>query len=959
MDIGIKGGGGPGSGGVSAVVEYDYTAKEPDELDLVKGAIIHSIKQMSGGWWEGTLQTNGKTGMFPDNFVRVVDMNDDNTVILRDKSATSNRRCKVIYSYTQVNDDELSLAVGDVIEFLGEVEEGWWRGRLRNKIGVFPSNFVKVIEPSPVFASKRPPSTANSVGDGINSSMSTASSKTTSLTTANAISTKKTHRLSFHNSKEDLLSNTTTTTTTAATIAGSGNGTSMQADDVAPSLPPKPQREYCRVEFPYAPQNDDELELKVGDIIIIHSMELPDKGWWKGELRGKIGVFPDNFVKLIPPSDVSPLNDSNHQHQAQPQQSHRTAKSTNITNNIVSNATATASNLSASSMSTANNIVNSVGASTKSLIKKSGSTSSTHSSNRKDSFGSRDSLNDILSETGLPSGNVAAQRKSLESKNLDLTNASDAATRLALKKQQQQHQQHQLNIQQQQETKNGSSSSSGSNGFANNITNSMSNSSSELRKSNENVDDKTKTAPPPVLSKKPTIPNKKSNSVSSVAGNIFSGLKQKVKNVENKLTTAVSHDAADGLSSSKLSPSSSVANSNDSNVVIRRAATIAGEDTEFDHVERSSILTDMRAGRVKAPKRRPPSAAMYSVGESNNNTLYLNGSGSGSEANHSDDQLKSDDNSTSEEQLAKPKPREWERKKAPWMEELKASQVRKKTPSPNVEGQAATSTAAGNGGTTSSVAERTSKLFGEELKISNSSSNIVTTSATNTNCIVSNSVKMQQSMVMESSNSTSTTTTSKLSTEAMTKSLSAKLTSETIASTNLVNSSIHSTTSTVEDVRARPNSLSLRNRSLSPSLASSSQRSNNLKSTNATNSGSNTSASPAEISSNAIATTAQKSNNTNSSNVINNHQHLHPHPPQQHQHHHHHHHHNQLENNIGSKTDNARLVELELRVDKLETLVYSQQRTIDELVRSLRDETDRVKNLRSELDKYAQCVTQV
>uniref|UniRef100_A0A1B0FGJ3 Uncharacterized protein n=1 Tax=Glossina morsitans morsitans TaxID=37546 RepID=A0A1B0FGJ3_GLOMM len=182
----------------------------------------------------------------------------------------------------------------------------------------------------------------------------------------------------------------------------------------------------------------------------------------------------------------SPLNDSNHQHQAQPQQSHRTAKSTNIANNIVSNATATASNLTASSISTANNIVNSVGASTKSLIKKSGSTSSTHSSNRKDSFGSRDSLNDILSETGLPSGNVAAQRKSLESKNLDLTNASDAATRLALKKQQQQQQQqqqqHQLNIQQQQETKNGSSSSSSSNGFANNITNSMSNSSSKTLK---------------------------------------------------------------------------------------------------------------------------------------------------------------------------------------------------------------------------------------------------------------------------------------------------------------------------------------------------------------------------------------------------------------------------------------------------------------------------------------------
>lgn len=74
-------------------------------------------------------------------------------------------------------------------------------------------------------------------------------------------------------------------------------------DVAAPSLPPKPQREYCRVEYPYAPQNEDELELKVGDIITIHTTELPDKGWWKGELRGKVGVFPDNFVKLIAPTE--------------------------------------------------------------------------------------------------------------------------------------------------------------------------------------------------------------------------------------------------------------------------------------------------------------------------------------------------------------------------------------------------------------------------------------------------------------------------------------------------------------------------------------------------------------------------------------------------------------------------------------------------------------------------------
>lgn len=51
--------------------------------------------------------------------------------------------------------------------------------------------------------------------------------------------------------------------------------------------------------FPYKPASEDELELITGDIITILSKELPDKGWWKGELKGKVGVFPDNFVKII------------------------------------------------------------------------------------------------------------------------------------------------------------------------------------------------------------------------------------------------------------------------------------------------------------------------------------------------------------------------------------------------------------------------------------------------------------------------------------------------------------------------------------------------------------------------------------------------------------------------------------------------------------------------------------
>ena len=55
---------------VEAVVEFDYQAAEEDELSLVKGDIITNVSKLDGGWWEGTL--NGKTGMFPDNFVKVL-----------------------------------------------------------------------------------------------------------------------------------------------------------------------------------------------------------------------------------------------------------------------------------------------------------------------------------------------------------------------------------------------------------------------------------------------------------------------------------------------------------------------------------------------------------------------------------------------------------------------------------------------------------------------------------------------------------------------------------------------------------------------------------------------------------------------------------------------------------------------------------------------------------------------
>jgi hypothetical protein len=129
---------------VKAVMEFDYAVQESDELNLRKGDVITNIQTQPGFWWEGTL--NGKRGIFPDNFVKVLSETDggkdSNNVSLR---SSGGRQCKILFSYQPVNEGELKLVVDDVIDILADVEEGWWKDRLGDTTGVFPSNFVTEI----------------------------------------------------------------------------------------------------------------------------------------------------------------------------------------------------------------------------------------------------------------------------------------------------------------------------------------------------------------------------------------------------------------------------------------------------------------------------------------------------------------------------------------------------------------------------------------------------------------------------------------------------------------------------------------------------------------------------------------------------------------------------------------------------------------------------------------------
>ncbi|XP_053163944.1 SH3 domain-containing kinase-binding protein 1 isoform X2 [Hemicordylus capensis] len=324
---------------VEAIVEFDYKAQHDDELTITVGDIITNIRKDDGGWWEGQLK--GRRGLFPDNFVREIkkDVKKESltnkapeksiheisngsplllseTIIRTSKKGERNRRrrCQVAFSYMPQNEDELELKVGDIIEVVGEVEEGWWEGVLNGKTGMFPSNFIKelsdcddagtVLEEQLIKPSLR--DATGSESDGGDSS----STKSEGANGAATIQPKKVKGIGFGDIfkdkpiklrprsievDNDFLPVEKTVGKRIPTATAIQEPAKIELDSRTKI------KEYCKVIFPYEAQNEDELTIKEGDIVTLVNKDCIDAGWWEGELNGRRGVFPDNFVKLLPP----------------------------------------------------------------------------------------------------------------------------------------------------------------------------------------------------------------------------------------------------------------------------------------------------------------------------------------------------------------------------------------------------------------------------------------------------------------------------------------------------------------------------------------------------------------------------------------------------------------------------------------------------------------------------------
>ncbi|XP_023593032.1 SH3 domain-containing kinase-binding protein 1 isoform X2 [Trichechus manatus latirostris] len=228
------------------------------------------------------------------------------------------RRCQVAFSYLPQNDDELELKVGDIIEVVGEVEEGWWEGVLNGKTGMFPSNFIKElsgesedlsISQDEQLSKSSLRETTGSESDGGDSSSTKSEGANGTIVTA-AIQPKKVKGVGFGDIFKDKpiklrprsIEVENDFLPVEKTIGKKLPPTSATQESSKTEVDSRTKtKDYCKVIFPYEAQNDDELTIKEGDIVALINKDCIDLGWWEGELNGRRGVFPDNFVKLLPP----------------------------------------------------------------------------------------------------------------------------------------------------------------------------------------------------------------------------------------------------------------------------------------------------------------------------------------------------------------------------------------------------------------------------------------------------------------------------------------------------------------------------------------------------------------------------------------------------------------------------------------------------------------------------------
>lgn len=138
----------------TALVRYNYEAKQADEISLVKGTRVLVMEKSSDGWWKG--EHCGNVGWFPSNYVQeevepATPEGDAEQPVPASNAVsppTVLETVVALYSFTPMNEEELSFAKGEQLEVVDKPENDpdWWKARNQSgQTGLVPKNYVQVV----------------------------------------------------------------------------------------------------------------------------------------------------------------------------------------------------------------------------------------------------------------------------------------------------------------------------------------------------------------------------------------------------------------------------------------------------------------------------------------------------------------------------------------------------------------------------------------------------------------------------------------------------------------------------------------------------------------------------------------------------------------------------------------------------------------------------------------------
>ncbi|KAM9449616.1 uncharacterized protein sorbs2a isoform 2-T2 [Clarias gariepinus] len=216
---------------------------------------------------------------------------------------------RAIYDFRAQTGKELSFKKGDAINIVRQIDSNWYEGEHRGRIGIFPISYVeKVVSPErkqPV--RPPPPAQLREIGEAVARYNFNADTNV-------ELSLRKGERVIllrkvdknwyegripgsnkqgiFPVSYVDVIKGSPTKSSGHRIDAYKAQKRMMQDSLHGPGEP-------FQVVYNYVPRNEDELELREGDVVDV--VEKCDDGWFVGTSRRSrlFGTFPGNYVKTL------------------------------------------------------------------------------------------------------------------------------------------------------------------------------------------------------------------------------------------------------------------------------------------------------------------------------------------------------------------------------------------------------------------------------------------------------------------------------------------------------------------------------------------------------------------------------------------------------------------------------------------------------------------------------------